>query len=66
MSNKDKEDDGEEEDVGATQASIEDNSPIDKYEKGHKYNREGDREDTILSDEKHTEEETSSRQEGKS
>ena len=32
--NEDEEAEGEEEDVGATQSSTEDNSPIEKYEEG--------------------------------
>ena len=66
MSNKNKEVDGEEEDVGATQASIEDNSPIKEYEKGCEYYREDDPKDTGLPYEKNSEEESSSRHKGES
>ena len=59
--NEDKESEGEEEDFGATQASKEDNSPIDEYEEGCDYDQEDDRKDTGLSDEKNAEEEASSR-----
>ena len=52
MSNEDEEADGKEEYVGATQASIKDNSPIDEYEEVCEYDREDEREDTRLSDEK--------------
>ena len=61
--NEDEEAEGEEEDVGATLASTEDNSPIDKYEEGCEFDWEDDREVTGLSDEKNTEEEASSRHE---
>ena len=62
--NEDKEAEGEEEDVGTTQASTEDNSPIEKYEEGREYNLEDERKDTGLSDEKNTEEEASLRHKG--
>ena len=51
-SNEDEEAEGEEEEVGATQATIEENSPINKYEEGREYDKEDDREDTVLSDAK--------------
>ena len=37
LRNEDKEDESEEEDVGATQASTEDNHPINKYEEGRDF-----------------------------
>ena len=64
MRNEDEEAEDEEEDFGATQASTEYNSPIDEYEEGCEYDREDDREDTRLSDEKNTKEEALSRHEG--
>ena len=64
--NEDEEAEGEEEDVGATQASKEDNTPIDKYDGGREFEWEEDREDTVLSDEKKTKIEASSRHEGES
>ena len=50
----------------ATQVSTEDNSPIDKYEEGCEYDREDDRKDIMLFNEKNTEEEVSSRHKGES
>ena len=47
-SNEDEEAEGEEEYVGATQASTEDNSPIDEYEEGCEYGQEYNCEDTRL------------------
>ena len=54
LSNKYKEAEIKEEDVGATQDSTEENSPIDKYEECCEYDQEDNRIDTRLSDEKHT------------
>ena len=65
-SNEDEEAEVEEEDVGATQSSTEDNSPIEEYEEGCEYDREYDREDTVLLDATNTKEEASSRHEGES
>ena len=65
-SNKDEAAEAEEEEFNATQASTEDKSPINKYKEGNEYDQEDDQEDTVLSDTKNTEEEASSRQEGKS
>ena len=50
--NEDEEAEGEEEDVGATKASSEDNSHINEYVEGKEFDWEDDREDTGLSDEK--------------
>ena len=63
-SNKDEEDEGKEEYVGATQASTEDNSLTDKDDEGRGYNQEYDHKDTVLSDAKNTQEETSREHEG--
>ena len=60
LRNKDEEAKVEEEDVGATQASTEDNSPIDEYEEGCEFNWEDNREDTMLLYAKNTKEEASS------
>ena len=49
--NEDEEAEGKEGDVGATQASIENDPPIDKYEEGPEYDWEDNRKDTGLSDE---------------
>ena len=65
-SNKDEESEVKEEDVGATQASTEYNSPIDEYEEGREYNQEDSRKDTVLSNAKNTEEEASLRHKGES
>ena len=65
-SNKDEEYEGEEEDVRATQNSIEDNSPISEYEEGCEFYQEDNRKDTVLSDAKNAEEEASSRHKGES
>ena len=64
--NEDEEAEGEEEDVGSTQASREDNSPIDEYKEGHEFDWEDDREDNLLSYAKNTEEEASLRHKGES
>ena len=63
--NKDEEDEGQEEDVGATLASTEDTPPVDKDDEGNEDNKEDDYEDTVLSDYEDTKEETSSGHEGK-
>ena len=64
--NKDEEAEGEEEDIGAAQASTEYNSPIDEYEKDCEYNQEDDHKYTRLLNEKNTKEEASSRHKGES
>ena len=64
--NKDEEAESKEEDVGATEASTEDSSPIDKYEEVFEYDRKDDRKYTVLSDAKNTKEEASSRHKGES
>ena len=46
--NEDEESEGEEKDVGATQASTEDNSPIDKYKEGRELDWKDDCKDTVL------------------
>ena len=53
-SNKDEEAEGKKEDVGATQASTEDKSPIVEYEESREYEREDNRKDTMLSNAKNT------------
>ena len=55
-SNKDEEAKGKEEDVGATQALIEDNSPINENEEDREFYWEDGRKDTVLSYAKNTEE----------
>ena len=63
---EDMEAEGEKDDVGATQASTEDNSYIEEYEEGREFDWEDDREDTVLSYAKNTKEEASSMHEGES
>ena len=58
-SNEEEGAEGKEEDVGVAQSSTEDNSPIDEEYKDCEYDQEDDRKDTVLSDSKNTEEESS-------
>ena len=56
-SNEYNEAEGEEEDVGATQYSADDNSQVDEYGEGCEYNQEDNRKDIVLYNIKNIEEE---------
>ena len=60
-SNKDEDAEGDEGYFGATQASTEENSPINKYKEVRKYDREDDCKHTVIPDAKITKVESSSR-----